>query len=981
MGLRKKWRYIFFLSFFLIILNMSLFSGEPRIYNLTMIPSNPNFGDEVTISFDLCINQYVNPANIIIAVSSFSNVLPFPTNGQVLVVSSWGVGVNTLGQSGIDAGYNGGSGPGWSGPFDCSDCSANASSASVHHSFKVKIPPANNFPGCDVKNLYLHVGAKNNYFDSTVWAALNGQCNLSTLSWSIPVPSPTFSVYKKAEGVAQNDGDLILYTIDYTYGNGQLTITDNLPAGGVFRFVKAGPGAPVLTASPSVGATSGTISWTFPDRTGISGIASGSVWFLVSLVNPPATPGTVISNTAQGNMPVVGTKTSSVDITVGQAAMTIKKYQSENNLNMGQTITYTLEYEINGSNMKSYNSFDELVTGTRYGDSGEWDSSVGPGNGSPPPGWLSIPYGTDEGVWEVVEPCGSGDKYLRGSASANQHYPGLLLAGANNTFCTGQIVADAMIEPAGYEGSDAQIIIRHNGLSGSGSYSIGLILSIDNTPGRFSFQKVSGGTPTWPTSTNSVDIFGYKWYRVRVDVQQTGSFYTLKARVWPKGDPEPNVWHLIDSTNFPVDTTWRCDGLGTYNNWRPGVSEQRGDSNVKNSYDNFVIYEPRTNANATLFDTIPAQINYVGSTGPLGPGSLSGGVISWNLGTIANESGSYTWWGIVNGCGTITNQAGIDSTSNNPVFSNITSLNVVCGTPTFTPTRTLTQTWTNTATPTFTNTPPYTLTATPTITTTSTNTPVFSPTNTPTITMTATYTNTPTPTFTFTNTATVTPTWTPAPAQIEITLQAIDTSVSAGGYAEIRVIIRNTGGILAQDILIEQTIPGLTSFDSNYKDNIDWSYNGTAIQRNIGDLNPGEIIYVTYFLKTDENLSDGQIINISPASAEFNMYPLPYPVIRTTVYSNSVSFTVGEIFVYPNPFYPKKSLGGVVKFVNLPKDTLITIFTVSGEMVQVYKNVGSTVYWDGKNIKNTEVSTGIYYYVISWEKGKRKMIGKLFVIQ
>ncbi|MBP7792292.1 MAG: T9SS type A sorting domain-containing protein [Candidatus Goldbacteria bacterium] len=934
MRLRQNKKRLSFTMIFFAFLCFSLFA-EPKIYNLTMTPSNPNFGEEVTISFDLCIGQYVNPANIVIAVSSFSNVLPFPTNGQVLVVSSWGVGVNTLGQSGADAGYNGGSGPDWDGPFDCTDCGGSASSASVHHSFKIKIPDANNFPGCDVKNLYLHVGAKNYYFGSTEWAGLNGNCNLSTLSWTIPVPPADFTIHKKAEGVAQNDGDLILYTIDYTYGNGRLTITDNLPAGNVVRFVKAGPGIPVLTSAPSAGDTSGPITWTFPDRTGIAGIASGSVWFLVSLVNPPATPGTKITNVAQGNMPSSGTKTSSVDVTVGQAAMTIKKYQNEDSLSVGQTITYTLEYEINGSNMKSYNSFDELTTGTRYGDAGEWDSSVGPGNGSPPPGFISIPYGTDEGVWEVVEPCGSGDKYLRGSASANQHYPGLLLAGPDNNFCTGQIVTDVMIEPAGYEGSDVQIIIRHNGMSGSNSYSIGLILSIDNTPGKLSFQKVAaGGIPTWHVPNNTVDIVGYKWYRVRVDVQQTGAYYTLKARVWPKGDPEPNVWHLISTTDFPVDDTWRCDGLGTYNNWRPGINEQRGDSNVKNSFDNFVIYEPRTNANATLFDTIPAGIDYAGSAGPLGSGSINSGIIRWNLGSIANESGSYTWWGTINNCGTITNQAGIGSTSSNPVFSNVTSLNVLCGTPTITPT----------------------------------------------ITMTSTDTNTPTQTNTPTNTPTITPTFTPAPAQLEIILQAVDTSVSSGGYAEIRMIVKNTGGIVAQDILLTQEIPSLTSFDKNYKDNVNWTQTATSIQRNVGDLNPGDVIYVTYFLKTDENLPDGQVIKVQPADAEFNLYPSPFPVVRTTVYSNEVSFTVGKIFVYPNPFYPDKASGGAVKFINLPKNTKVIIYTVSGEMVQAYKNVTSTILWDARNIKGKLVSTGIYYYVISWEHGEKKKTGKIFVI-
>ena len=621
----------------IMMLASAVQAGEPRILNLTMNPPNPSFGDIVTVDLDLCINEYVNPATLLMAISSHANLVGAPTNGQIFVVHNNGpVGTYWLGTASNDMGYNAGTGPtDWQGPFNCTDCGGNSNSHVVHHTFTFRIPPANMFPGCDVSNFYLHVVGRNYNMDSTNWANANSTCRHSRLNWSLPAPPPEYEIRKRFEGVAQDPGDLVLFSIDYKYGGGPLRIEDVLPAGNYLRFVRAGPGAPFLTLQPAVGATTGTVRWDFPNRAGVPGYAEGTVWILMELNNPAPAIGTNIPNTATASMPGHGSKNSSATMTVGRAALTINKYQNVPTLQEGEIVTYTLEYEINGSRLVAYQSFDNLAPGTIYGT---------PGNGIPPPGWRFSPDGSgDVGSWEVVDECGTGDNYLRGSASANQRYPGLLLDGPNETFCTGQIVSDVMIEPYSYEGADAQVIIRHNGQTGAASYSVALILSIDNTPGRLAFQLVTGGTPSWPSTFNGIDIVGNKWYRTRIDVIQSGNDYIYRARVWAKGDPEPNTWHIqYTQTGAATNNNWRCDGA--YNTWRPGVNEQRGDSAVRDSYDNFMVYQPRTNANAFISDDIPPGVTFAGASA----GYASTNPVRWNLGSIANQSGSYThggaWW-------------------------------------------------------------------------------------------------------------------------------------------------------------------------------------------------------------------------------------------------------------------------------------------------------------------------------------------------
>jgi hypothetical protein len=83
--------------------------------------------------------------------------------------------------------------------------------------------------------------------------------------------------------------------------------------------------------------------------------------------------------------------------------------------------------------------------------------------------------------------------------------------------------------------------------------------------------------------------------------------------------------------------------------------------------------------------------------------------------------------------------------------------------------------------------------------------------------------------------------------------------------------------------------------------------------------------------------------------------------------------------VYPNPFSLQDDLSGGVKFANLEPDAKVTVYTLAGEVVAEFTPRLSAFSWNCKNLFNHTVSPGIYYYTVSWDSGRQKRKGKLFL--
>jgi len=74
-------------------------------------------------------------------------------------------------------------------------------------------------------------------------------------------------------------------------------------------------------------------------------------------------------------------------------------------------------------------------------------------------------------------------------------------------------------------------------------------------------------------------------------------------------------------------------------------------------------------------------------------------------------------------------------------------------------------------------------------------------------------------------------------------------------------------------------------------------------------------------------------------------------------------------YVSPNPFYPNRGQGSVT-FRNLPPNTSVRIYTLSG--VKVWEGAGSTaISWPGKNSGGADVASGVYLAVLNGAGGSK----------
>ena len=789
-----------------IISGFTMALADPMITSVTMVPANPTFGDAVQITVNYCAQLY-NSAYIAVAFSSQAAKVSADLSGagQVFVVSGAGVDVATSQPApspGGAIGWMANANPG-GGVSDCTDCGAN-SGKSFTQVYNVHVPPASYFPGCNLSNIHLYVGMKDATLNSGDWAVRPAcSCEPAPITWVIGTMAKGFNIADRTEGVIQNQNDLLLYSVDYSYWNGQLKITDIIPGNGELTLVSWGPQtiAGGTCSAPVIGSTAGNFTWNMADRTGLPGSAVGTVWMLFKSNQNAPVAGTHYTNATQGTMTGVSTWNASSTNTVGQAAMTIMQSQSESNPNYGDMLTYFLTYNVNGYALVGYQAFDDIA--------GTYGNDNTPPSGAAIPGWSFWPQANTNGGWTVADQCNTGDDVITGHAIAGNSFPNILYNGITNpnNMCSGILETDVYIDPAGYEGSDALVIIRGDGQANGNFYS--LALSVDNfigtnDTGHVGFQRCNSVEGCeWPLSNNCCIVTSDKWYRVKIQIDPMNQYH-FQAKVWAKGDPEPSGWGIDWTDPSPNAVEDSCTNG---QNWRPGLGEEHGASgDTRDSYNNFLVYLPRTSVNTILWDTVPNNSNnditYVGQQGPH-PYSGNSSVASWNLGNITNESGTFTWWGTVNTCGPITNVALINGAAPEvAAMSNQLVAFPVCVTQTGSPT--FTKTWTASPTITVFGTSTFTMTPAMTGTNTLTDTP------TATITITGLFT---TPTFTST------PSQTPLPPVLTLLKSASKTSgIVNGDDISFNMHICNTGGAISSGTM--------TLTDDYTSATDDWIYNG-----------------------------------------------------------------------------------------------------------------------------------------------------------
>ena len=587
---------------------------------------------------------------------------------------------------------------------------------------------------------------------------------------------PDARVIKQVEGTPEN-GQLMMYWLDYYFFNSTNNqLRDSVPA--CMTILEAAPNPRNGSAATISG---NTVTWSVQDA--VAGslpdpyVAEGKVFVLVQLNGCSGT----LTNTGQYNSTSVGSwmNTNSVNSTIGQPNVNLYKYQYDEylnpvtTLNEGDIVTYVLEYQLSGSGLKCFESFNTYAVGSYSGASGA--NTFG--------NWYVEPYTSAAGPSWNITTDGGGDRYVQYQGYSGMYHTMLLDCDAAETngedFCGGMVEVDLRIDGDASEG-DTGMIIRHNNLAcpGSDGELYMALISIDPNPASSNLvlQRNDTCNPTWPAGGG--DLSGTSrapqrdiWYTVKAMENPMGTF---SVKFWQRGEPEPTGWMLTYTDPAAFDCTATGDGKV----WWPGLA---GQADLM-SYDNFRVYSVNSLQNAVLTDDIPTGVDFFDAN-PV-PQRLPVGddYVQWNFynnnngatsGLIFEGTGSFTWLGIVD-CSENPSENPVQNTAelssqvpNITVLSNQVQFDVICSTPTFTvtptntrtptPTRTITSTpsntYTRTNTPTNTSTSSITLTATQTATRTNTRTNTSTPT--------ATRTNTMTPTNTRTATNTVTPTSTP----------------------------------------------------------------------------------------------------------------------------------------------------------------------------------------------------------------------------
>jgi hypothetical protein len=157
----------------------------------------------------------------------------------------------------------------------------------------------------------------------------------------------------------------------------------------------------------------------------------------------------------------------------------------------------------------------------------------------------------------------------------------------------------------------------------------------------------------------------------------------------------------------------------------------------------------------------------------------------------------------------------------------------------------------------------------------------------------------------------------------------------------------------------------------------------------------------TYTLRTYTGIlragTNASALSIDPTGYSFRgdveprqpMIPgLKFTAVSTQASGPSGTFDISQVHTVPDPYYVRSAFelgpsNKVLRFVNIPPQSVIRIYSLNGTLVKVIEandaQGGSETSWDLRNRNNQFVASGVYFYVV--EGAGQKFTGKFTVVQ
>jgi hypothetical protein len=169
---------------------------------------------------------------------------------------------------------------------------------------------------------------------------------------------------------------------------------------------------------------------------------------------------------------------------------------------------------------------------------------------------------------------------------------------------------------------------------------------------------------------------------------------------------------------------------------------------------------------------------------------------------------------------------------------------------------------------------------------------------------------------------------------------------------------------------------------------LSWSVSNAAslsINQGIGSVNGLSSVTVSPLTTTSYILtatngagSTSRLVTVRIPGTEPNPGPGPGP---GPIQPNPevTSRTLSAVKIYPNPWKSGRQIGGIF-FSNLPENSSLQIFTLSGRLVRTWTGLSGTKEWNLDTSAGQSVASGLYLFLIKDASGEQRR-GKIAILR
>jgi len=119
-------------------------------------------------------------------------------------------------------------------------------------------------------------------------------------------------------------------------------------------------------------------------------------------------------------------------------------------------------------------------------------------------------------------------------------------------------------------------------------------------------------------------------------------------------------------------------------------------------------------------------------------------------------------------------------------------------------------------------------------------------------------------------------------------------------------------------------------------------------------------------------------VGIQPNSGEI-FFGTQEGIISYRGFATDAKENLDNIKVFPNPV--RSGFEGFITITNLKENSLVKITDLNGQLVSEGRSNGGTLVWNGRNLNNEKISSGVYLVFVADEKAEETNVAKILFLK